>query len=51
MGEGSGVAASCRVGHAYGLDPTLQWVWHGLAAVALVGTLTWELPGAADVAV
>ena len=35
---------SCGVGHRHGLDPTLLWLWHRLAAVALIRPLAWELP-------
>ena len=27
-----------------GLDPTLLWLWHRLAALALFQPLAWELP-------
>ena len=36
---------SCGVVHRYGLD--LMWLWHRLAAAALIGPLAWELPYAA----
>ena len=32
----------CGVGHRRGLDPTLLWLWHRLAAVAPIGPLAWE---------
>ena len=32
------------------LDPALLWLWHRLAAVALIGPLAWETPYAAGVA-
>ena len=32
------------------LDPALLWLWHGLAAVALIGPLAWESPYATSVA-
>ena len=35
---------------AGGLDPVLLWLWLGLAAVAPVGPLAWELPYAMGVA-
>ena len=50
MGYGSGVAVSCGVGRRYGTDSTLLWLWYRLAAVALIGPLTWERPYAEDVA-
>ena len=34
--KGSSVASSCGVGHRCGLDPVLLWLWHRLAAVALI---------------
>ena len=33
---------SCSVGHRCGLD--LEWLWHEMAAVALIGPLAWEYP-------
>ena len=41
---------SCGVGCRCSSDPTLLWVWCGLAAAALIGTLAWELPYAVGVA-
>ena len=41
---------SCGVGHKYGLDPMLLWLWHRRAASAPSQPLAWELPYAADVA-
>ena len=41
---GSGVAMSCRVDHRRGSDPTFLWRWYGLAAVAPIRPLAWELP-------
>ena len=35
---------SCAIGHRGGLDPTLLWLWHRLAATALIRPLAWELP-------
>ena len=32
-----------------GSDPGLLWLWHKLAAVALIRPVTWELPYAAGV--
>ena len=40
----AGIAVSCGVGHRFGLDPTLLWLWYRLAAVAPMGPLAWELP-------
>ena len=42
--QGSGVAVSCDVGHRWGLDPTLLWLWSRLAAVAPIQSLAWEPP-------
>ena len=50
MGKGSGVAVICGVCHRCGSDPTLLWLWHRLAAVALIQPLAWEPPYATDVA-
>ena len=41
---------SCDVGHRHGSDPTLLWLWHGLAAVAPIRPLVWEPPCAVDAA-
>ena len=35
---------SCGVGHRRGLDLTLLWLWHSLAATTLIGPLAWEPP-------
>ena len=32
------------------MDPVLLWLWRRLAAAALIPSLAWELPYAADVA-
>ena len=45
--EGSGVAVSCGVGLRHGSD--LMWLWHRLAATALIRPLAWELPCAVAV--
>ena len=34
--KGLGMDVSCGVGSRCGLDPTLLWLWHSLAAVALI---------------
>ena len=44
MGYGSGIAARCGVDRRCGSDPVWLWLWHGLAAVALLQPLAWELP-------
>ena len=49
-GEGSGIALSCDVGHRYGFNPTLLWLWNRRAAVALIQPLAWEPPHAAPAA-
>ena len=41
---------SYGVGHRHGLDPALLWLWCRLAAAAPIGTLAWEFPNAAGVA-
>jgi len=33
---------NCGVGHRRGLDPMLLWLWHRLAATALIRPLAWE---------
>ena len=35
---------SCHVGHRCGLDLVLLWLWHRLAAIALIGSLAQEPP-------
>ena len=41
---------SCGVGGRRGLDPSLLWLWHRPAAIALLRPLAWELPYAAGAA-
>ena len=41
---------SCGVGHRRSLDPKLLWLWHRLAAIALIRPLAWELPYASGAA-
>ena len=41
---------SYGVGRRHGLDPTLLWLWHRPAAVALTQPLAWEPPNAMDAA-
>ena len=48
---GSGIAASCSIGHRHNLDPALLCLWHRLAAAALIQPLAWELPYVTDAAV
>ena len=43
-------AVHCGVGHRQCLDPTLLWLWHGLAVAALIHPLAWEVPYASSVA-
>ena len=52
MGGESEVSVSCDVGHRCSSDPVLLWLWlwHRLAAVALIQPLAWEPPYAAGVA-
>ena len=47
MGQGSGVAESCGVGHRGGSDLTLLWLWCRPVATAPTGPLAWEPPYAA----
>ena len=35
---------SCGVGHKFGLDPALLWLWCRPADAALIRPLAWELP-------
>ena len=48
MGEGSGVAVSCGVGHRRGSDSVLLWLWRRPVATAPVRPLAWEPPYAAE---
>ena len=41
--EGSSVAVNCGVSIRCALDPALLWLWHRLAAAALIQSLAWEL--------
>ena len=41
---------SCGVGRRSGSDLALLWLWHRLAAIALIQHLAWESTYAADVA-
>ena len=41
---------SCGVGHRGGSDSTWLWLWHRLAATALIQPLAWERPCATGVA-
>ena len=50
VGQGSGVAMSCGVGCRCGSDLALLWLWHRLAAVALIRPLAWEPPHVSGVA-
>ena len=50
MGEGSGVAMSSGIGRRCGSDPKLLWLWHRLAATAVIQPLAWVLPYAAAAA-
>ena len=40
----------CGVGRRHSLDPALLWLWHRLAATALIGPLAWEPPYASGAA-
>ena len=41
---------SCGVGRRHGSDLALLWLWHRLAAIALIRSLAWEPPYAAGAA-
>ena len=43
------VAVSYGVDRRQGLDPTLLWLWHRLAAAAPIRPLAWEFPYAMGV--
>ena len=47
MGQGSGIAVSCGVGHRCG---SLLWLWHRLAATTPIRPLAREPPYAAGAA-
>ena len=50
VGQGSGIAVSCGVGHKLGSDPMQLLMWCRPVAVALIRPLAWELPYAAGAA-
>ena len=50
VGQGSGVAMSCGVGHRLSSDLVLLWLWCRLAVEAPIRSLSWELPYATGVA-
>lgn len=50
VGHGHGIAMNCGVGCIWGLDPTLLWLWHRLAPVAVIRPLAWEHPCAVGMA-
>ena len=50
VGQGSSVAENCGVGHRYGWDPELLWLWCKLASVAPIRPLAWEPSYAQSVA-
>ena len=37
-----GIAMSCGIGHRYGSDTMLLWLWCGPAATALIEPLAWK---------
>ena len=49
QGQGYGVATSCGIGHRCGLNLVLLWLWHRLAAAALIRHLSQELPYATGI--
>ena len=50
MGQGSGIAMSCGVGHRHGSDPALLWLWYRPAGADPTQSQAWELPYARGVA-
>ena len=38
------MSCSVGMGHRYGLDLVLLWLWYRLATAAPIGSLAWELP-------
>ena len=50
MGQGSGVAVSCGIGHRCSSDPELLWLWCRPVATAPIRPLAWEPPYAAGAA-
>ena len=44
VGQGSGITSSCRLSCKCSSDLALLWLWHRLAAAALIWPQTWELP-------
>ena len=50
VGEGSGIAVSCGVGHRHSSDLALLWLWCRPEATAPIRTLAWEFPYAVDAA-
>ena len=50
VGQGSGIAVSCGVGHRRGSDLALLWLWCRPAAAALIRPVAWELPYATGLA-
>ena len=48
--KGSGIAASCGIGHMCGSDPVWLWLWHRPSATALIRPQAWGLTFAMGVA-
>ena len=48
--SGLRIQRCCELWFRWGSDPTLLWLWCGLAAAAPIRPLAWELPYAAGVA-
>ena len=44
------IAVRCGVGHRWGSDLALLWLWYRLMAAASIGPLAWEPPYAAGAA-
>ena len=41
---------NCGAGHIHGSDATLLWLWCRLVAAALIQSLAWKTPYAAEAA-
>ena len=50
VGQGSGVAMNCGVGHRLGSDLALLWLWGRPAVTAPIRLLDWEPPNAQGMA-
>ena len=50
VGQGSGIAMGYGVGHRWGSDPMLLWLWYRPAATTPIQPLDWKPPYAEGVA-